>query len=81
MLLGIRSDAVHANMSCCWCAEPQHVAHLANFLFKALAAVVESALKAIRCCVLKAFLQVNNESGNATACRQEVVFCGGWLRE
>jgi hypothetical protein len=41
-------------------AAAQQVPHLTDFLLKALAAVVESALEAVGCCVLKAFLQVNN---------------------
>jgi hypothetical protein len=50
-------------------AAAQHVSHLTDFLLKALAAVVESTLEAVGCCVLEAFLRVNTAS-SATECQQ-----------
>jgi hypothetical protein len=37
--------------------EAPHAPHLTDFLLVALAAVVERALEAVRCCVLKALLK------------------------
>jgi hypothetical protein len=52
----------------------QHVSYLTDFLLVTLAGVVEGALKTVGCCVLEAFLQVNNRGANTAACQQRSPF-------